>query len=99
VKPRLVKSQREMEGRFEDVWVLVDEEDEVETWPDEAELQVVGLPAPRQDGAVRAAGAARSGSAKPSRTADSSADPPAAGVSGSASGGRRSPVTCAPRPA
>ena len=59
MKPRLVKSQREMEGRFEDVWVLVDEEDEVETWPDEAELQVVGSPAPRQDGAVRAGGAAR----------------------------------------
>ena len=59
MKPRLVKSQREMEGRFEDVWVLVDEEDEVETWPDDASLQVVGSPAPRQDGAVRAGGAAR----------------------------------------
>ena len=45
VKPRLVKSQREMEGRFEDVWVLVDEDDEVETWPDDAELDVVGKPA------------------------------------------------------
>ena len=59
MKPRLVKSQREMEGRFEDVWVLVDDEDEVETWPDDASLQVVGSPAPRQDGAVRAGGAAR----------------------------------------
>lgn len=59
MKPRLVKSQREMEGRFEDVWVLVDEEDEVETWPDDAELEIVGVPAPRQDGAVRASGAAR----------------------------------------
>ena len=29
---RLVKTQREMEGRFEDVWVLVDEDDDVETW-------------------------------------------------------------------
>ena len=46
MKPRLVKSQREMEGRFEDVWVLVDDEDEVETWPDDASLQVVGSPAP-----------------------------------------------------
>ena len=26
--PRLVKTQREMEGRFEDVWALVDEEDD-----------------------------------------------------------------------
>jgi CO/xanthine dehydrogenase Mo-binding subunit len=59
VKPRLVKSQREMEGRFEDVWVLVDEDDEVETWPDDARLDVVGAPAPRQDGPVRAGGAAR----------------------------------------
>ena len=29
--PRFVKTQREMEGRFEDVWVLVDEDDDVET--------------------------------------------------------------------
>lgn len=59
MKPRLVKSQRELEGRFEDVWVLVDDDDEVETWADDAELAVVGSPAPRQDGAVRASGAAR----------------------------------------
>ena len=59
MKPRLVKSQREMEGRFEDVWVLVDEDDEVESWPDDAALDVVGTPAPRQDGHVRAGGAAR----------------------------------------
>ncbi|MGB8351252.1 MAG: hypothetical protein WCE47_12555, partial [Gaiella sp.] len=39
--------------------MLVDDEDEVETWPDDASLQVVGSPAPRQDGAVRAGGAAR----------------------------------------
>ena len=59
MKPRLVKSQREMEGRFEDVWVLVDDDDEVESWPDDARLQVVGAPAPRQDGLVRATGGAR----------------------------------------
>lgn len=59
MKPRLVKSQREIEGRFEDVWVLVDEDDEVEAWPDGAELEVVGAPATRQDGRVRASGAAR----------------------------------------
>jgi xanthine dehydrogenase YagR molybdenum-binding subunit len=59
MKPRLVKSQREMEGRFEDVWVLVDEDDEVETWPEDAELEVVGKPATRLDGPVRTSGAAR----------------------------------------
>ncbi len=56
---RLVKTQREMEGRFEDVWVLVDEEDDVETWPDDADLAVVGRPATRQDGLARAAGRVR----------------------------------------
>ncbi|HEX3291800.1 MAG TPA: xanthine dehydrogenase family protein molybdopterin-binding subunit [Gaiella sp.] len=58
MKPRLVKSQREMEGRFEDVWVLVDEDDEVESWPEDAELDVVGKPATRLDGPVRTSGAA-----------------------------------------
>ena len=59
MKPRLVKSQREMEGRFEDVWVLVDEDDEVEAWPEDAELDVVGKPAVRQDGLLRTGGTAR----------------------------------------
>lgn len=48
-----------MEGRFEDVWVLVDEEDDLETWDEGAQLRVVGSPAPRQDGAACAAGRAR----------------------------------------
>ena len=47
---RFVKTQREMEGRFEDVWALVDEEDDLEIWPDDADLSVVGRPAPRHDG-------------------------------------------------
>ena len=59
MRPRLVKTQREMEGRFEDVWVLVDEDDDLETWPDDAELHLVGKPATRQDGPLRASGAAR----------------------------------------
>ena len=59
MKPRLVKSQREMEGRFEDVWVLVDDDDEVEAWPEDAELDVVGKPAVRQDGLLRTSGTAR----------------------------------------
>ncbi len=57
--PRFVKTQREMEGRFEDVWVLVDEEDELEIWPEDAGLEVVGRPATRHDGPLRAGGAAR----------------------------------------
>ena len=57
--PRLVRTQTEMEGRYEDVWVLVDEADELETWPADAELALVGQPAPRQDGAARAAGRVR----------------------------------------
>ena len=59
MKPRFVKTQREMEGRFEDVWALVDEDDDLETWPDDAELQVVGRPATRQDGMLRTSSAAR----------------------------------------
>ena len=38
---RFVKTQREMEGRFEDVWALVDEEDDLEIWPDDAQVGVV----------------------------------------------------------
>ena len=57
--PRLVRSQVEMEGRFEDIWTLVDEDDDLETWPADAPLTVVGRPAPRQDGATRATGRAR----------------------------------------
>ncbi len=56
---RFVKTQREMEGRFEDVWALVDEEDDLETWPETAALELVGKAATRQDGPVRASGAAR----------------------------------------
>jgi xanthine dehydrogenase YagR molybdenum-binding subunit len=48
-----------MEGRFEDVWVLVDEEDDLETWPEDADLEIVGRPATRHDGPLRTNGAAR----------------------------------------
>jgi CO/xanthine dehydrogenase Mo-binding subunit len=57
--PRLVRSQREMEGRVEEVWALVDEEDDLETWGEDADLALVGKPATRQDGAGRVAGRAR----------------------------------------
>ena len=56
--PRFVRTQREMEGRFEDVFVLVDEDDPPEPWPAGAELRHVGRPAPRQDGLARVTGAA-----------------------------------------
>ena len=56
---RLVRTQKEMEGRYEDVWALVDETDDVESWASDADLALVGRPAPRQDGAARAAGRVR----------------------------------------
>src|SRR5262249_34866377 len=56
---RFVKAQREMEGRYEDVWVLVDEADDLETWNDESELDIVGNPGTRLDGHARASGRAR----------------------------------------
>ncbi len=56
---RFVRTQKEMEGRYEDVWVLVDETDETVSWAPDAELDLVGKPTPRQDGAARAAGRAR----------------------------------------
>jgi xanthine dehydrogenase YagR molybdenum-binding subunit len=57
--PRFVRSEVEMEGRFEEVWTLVDEDDDLEPWPDDPELALVGRPAPREDGLVRATGQAR----------------------------------------
>ncbi len=56
---RFVRTQKEMEGRFEDVWVLVDEDDDLETWAAGEELAVVGRPTPRIDGLARATGRAR----------------------------------------
>ncbi|MDH5334289.1 MAG: molybdopterin-dependent oxidoreductase, partial [Thermoleophilia bacterium] len=56
---RFVKTQRELEGRFEDVFVLVDDDDPTEPWEAGAELRHVGRPASRQDGLVRVTGAAR----------------------------------------
>ena len=56
---RFVRTQKEMEGRYEDVWALVDETDDVESWTPDAELTLVGQPAPRHDGHARAAGRVR----------------------------------------
>jgi xanthine dehydrogenase YagR molybdenum-binding subunit len=56
---RLQRTTREMEGRFEDVWVLVHDEDNLETWDSGAELHVVGTPTPRVDARTKVTGQAR----------------------------------------
>jgi xanthine dehydrogenase YagR molybdenum-binding subunit len=54
---RLIRTEKEVEGRFEEVWIVV-EEDPLEQWP-EGPLGVVGRDAPRQDGPLRVRGEAR----------------------------------------
>ncbi len=55
---RLVKTVTEMEGRFEEKWVLV-EDDGLVSWEAEAALRHVGHPTPRLTGPQRVSGAAR----------------------------------------
>jgi CO/xanthine dehydrogenase Mo-binding subunit len=54
---RLIRTEKEVEGNFEEVWLVV-EEDPLEQWP-AGPLEVVGRPAARQDGPERARGEAR----------------------------------------
>jgi CO/xanthine dehydrogenase Mo-binding subunit len=54
---RLIRTEKEVEGRKEEVWLVVDE-DALEQWP-AGPRAVVGRPAPRNDGHVRARGEAR----------------------------------------
>jgi CO/xanthine dehydrogenase Mo-binding subunit len=54
---RLIRTEKEVEGRFEEVWIVV-EEDPLEQWP-AGPLTVVGRPAPRKDGHERVRGEAR----------------------------------------
>jgi xanthine dehydrogenase YagR molybdenum-binding subunit len=56
---RLVKTETEMEGRYKEVWVLVDEQDDLENWQADDELALVGRPAPGHDGAARVTGRVR----------------------------------------
>jgi xanthine dehydrogenase YagR molybdenum-binding subunit len=56
---KLVRTQVEMEGRFEDRWVLVEPEDHIESWPDSSELAVIGTAVPRVTGPKRVSGDAR----------------------------------------
>jgi CO/xanthine dehydrogenase Mo-binding subunit len=53
---RLIRTEKEVEGRREEVWIAV-EEDSLEQWP-AGPLAVVGRPAPRVDGLERARGEA-----------------------------------------
>ena len=53
---RLIRTEKEVEGRYEEVWLLV-EEDALEQWP-AGPRAVVGRPAARIDGPARARGEA-----------------------------------------
>jgi CO/xanthine dehydrogenase Mo-binding subunit len=53
---RLIRTEKEVEGRYEEVWIVV-EEDALEQWP-EGPLEIVGRDVPRVDGAARARGQA-----------------------------------------
>src|SRR5438132_7484399 len=54
---RLIKTEKEVEGRYTEQWVVV-EEDALEQWP-EGPLRTVGQAATRVDGLARARGEAR----------------------------------------
>jgi len=54
---RLIRTEKEVEGRYEDVWIVV-EEDPLEQWP-EGPLTTVGRDAIRQDAPQRARGEAQ----------------------------------------
>jgi CO/xanthine dehydrogenase Mo-binding subunit len=51
---RLIRTEKEVEGRYEDVWIVVDE-DALDQWP-EGPLTTVGQAVPRVDGLDRARG-------------------------------------------
>jgi len=54
---RLIRTDKEVEGRYEEVWIVV-EEDPLEQWP-AGPLTVVGQPAARKTGPQRVRGEAR----------------------------------------
>jgi xanthine dehydrogenase YagR molybdenum-binding subunit len=53
---RLIRTEKEVEGRYEEVWLVV-EEDALEQWP-AGPRKIVGQPTPRIDGLERARGEA-----------------------------------------
>jgi len=54
---RLIRTEKEVEGRYEDVWLVVDE-DALDQWPPGPQ-EIVGRPATRVTGPLRARGEAR----------------------------------------
>src|SRR5439155_23852425 len=54
---RLIRTEKEVEGRYEEVWLVVDE-DALEQWP-QGPRTIVGRPALRQDAPQRVRGEAR----------------------------------------
>ncbi len=54
---RLIRTEKEVEGRFEEVWIVV-EEDPLEQWP-AGPREIVGRPATRKSGPERVRGEAR----------------------------------------
>ena len=54
---RLIRTEKEVEGRYEEVWLVVDE-DALEQWP-AGPREIVGRDAPRKTGPMRARGEAR----------------------------------------
>jgi xanthine dehydrogenase YagR molybdenum-binding subunit len=56
---RFVKSVSEFEGSYSESWVVVDDAEELAPWAADQRFDVLGKPATRQDGDVRATGRAR----------------------------------------
>ena len=54
---RLIRTEKEVEGRYTEQWVVVEGDDALDQWP-QGPGEVVGRPAPRQDGHQRARGQA-----------------------------------------
>jgi CO/xanthine dehydrogenase Mo-binding subunit len=54
---RLIRTEKEVEGRYTEQWVVVESDDAIDQWP-HGPGEVVGRPAPRQDGHQRARGQA-----------------------------------------
>ena len=53
---RLIKTEKEVEGRYTEQWVVVEgDDDALDQWP-HGPGEVVGRPAARQDGPQRARG-------------------------------------------
>src|SRR5918999_4150906 len=54
---RLIRTEKEVEGRYTEQWVVVEDEAALDPWPS-GPLSVVGQPTPRVDAARRARGQA-----------------------------------------